>query len=116
MTQKDIRDLQLAKAAVRAGIDILRNRFDRPVEKIYITGLFGARINKESANDIGIFPEDVDPGIVEVVESAALSGLAELMAAPDMDAEIASISRKIEHVELAKSKDFESIFTGAMSF
>ena len=59
LTQKDVRELQLAKAAIRAGIDCLLERADLAVsdiDKIYIAGAFGSKIMAASALGIGLLP------------------------------------------------------------
>ena len=63
LTQRDIRELQLAKAAVAAGIRIVLERLGataEDVEKLYLAGAFGNYVNRASAQRIGLisFPED----------------------------------------------------------
>ena len=59
LTQKDIRELQLAKAAVRAGIDILLRRYGigpDQVNQVFLAGGFGQKLNPHKAEAIGLLP------------------------------------------------------------
>ena len=59
LTQQDIREVQLAKAAIRAGIHLLQHRFsvaDADIKQIYLAGAFGNYIRRQSALRIGLLP------------------------------------------------------------
>lgn len=75
-TQKDIREIQLAKSAVRAGIETLIKRVEisyEQIERLYLAGGFGAEIDKEKAIAIGMLPVELRDK-VEVVGNTALAG------------------------------------------
>lgn len=60
LTQKDIRDIQMAKAAVCAGVEILWEKMDKPsIKKVYLAGGFGYYLDVEAALDIGLLPEHI---------------------------------------------------------
>lgn len=73
-TQKDIRDLQMAKAAVRAGVEILWEKLGRPeIGAVYLAGGFGYDLDVEAALAIGLLPERLR-GRIRAVGNTALEG------------------------------------------
>ena len=117
ITQKDVREFQLAKAAISSGIKILRERFGSTnIHKVYITGLFGAKINKKSAKGIGILPWDIDLNNVEIKQNLALLGARTLLSPGNIKKKLNSIVNKIEHIELHKEPRFQDTFTKAIPF
>lgn len=76
--QKDIRALQMAKAAVRAGVEILWEELGCPqIEKIYLAGGFGYYLDVDAAVDIGLLPAYMR-GKVRAVGNTSLAGAYEL--------------------------------------
>lgn len=76
LTQKDIREMQLAKSAVRAGLETLIKKADlsyADIDKLYLAGGFGQYINIDSAVVIGLIPAELKEKIV-VVGNTALAG------------------------------------------
>lgn len=117
ITQSDVREFQLAKAAISSGISILRGYFEgRHISKAYITGLFGAKLNKLSARHIGVFPEDIELKKIEIRENAALLGAEKILFSKDIEKEIEPILKKITHIELHKEPAFQDTFASAMHF
>jgi uncharacterized 2Fe-2S/4Fe-4S cluster protein (DUF4445 family) len=118
LTQKDIRQLQLAKAAIRAGIMILQNKMgikDNQIEQVFLAGAFGNYIRKENALRIGLLPK-LPLERIHFIGNAACSG-AEMMLLSNKQRTYASeLAKRIEHIETAKEKDFEQIFTSQMGF
>jgi len=116
ITQKDIRRIQLAKAAVRAGIDILRKHMPGEIKKVVLTGLFGSHVDVKKAVSIKLLPEDIGARMVMVRERSALCGAWKLAKSRDIDKDVRAIVSKIEHVELHKDPEFQDIFAGSMGF
>lgn len=117
ITQKDVREFQLAKAAISAGIKILmRLSGDRSISRVYITGLFGSRLNTENAQKIGILPTGLDVDKVIIKDRSALLGAKSLMGYKDIDRKLAPVLKKIEHIELHKEPDFQEVFAQAIHF
>lgn len=118
LTQKDIRQLQLAKAAIRAGIMILQNKMgikDNQLEQVFLAGAFGNYIRKKNALRIGLLPK-LSLQHIHFIGNAACSG-AEMMLLSSKERTYASeLAKRIEHIETAKEKDFEQIFTNQMGF
>jgi uncharacterized 2Fe-2S/4Fe-4S cluster protein (DUF4445 family) len=113
---KDIRSLQLAKAALRAGEEILLRRYgiDKP-EGVVMAGAFGTYIDKHHALAIGMLP-DTGPDIVTSVGNAAGDGARYALLSLEKRKEAAWVARKVEFVELATDADFQKEYVQAMYF
>jgi uncharacterized 2Fe-2S/4Fe-4S cluster protein (DUF4445 family) len=78
LTQHDVRELQKAKAAVRAAMDILMTQLGLgagDLQRLILTGSFGSQVNVEAVMELGMIP-GVDPGIVEMAANGAGLGAA----------------------------------------
>lgn len=116
ITQLDISNLQLAKGAVRAGIEIMMKQAGiTDLDKIYLAGAFGSNLDKESLKIIKMIP-DIDNKKIKVVGNAAGSGAVDTLLSKDIYDNLIKIANSIEHVELANHKDFNSQFTKSMMF
>ena len=117
VSQNDVREIQLAKAAFSVGVDHLRRLSDKDVSKLVITGNFGRNLNKENAMAVGIIPKDIGLDKTEFLESGALRG-AEMFVANKWAtaSRIKDILNKTEHVRLNLNKDFQKEFVEAMRF
>ena len=113
---KDIRSLQLAKGALRAGEEILLRRWgiDRP-EGVVMAGAFGTYIDKYHALAIGMLP-DTSPDIVSSVGNAAGDGARYALLSLEKRREAAWVAQKVEFVELATDPDFQQEYLRAMYF
>lgn len=118
LTQRDVRQVQLAKAAIRAGIDILMKeagvKLDQ-IERIYLAGAFGNYIRKQRALAVGLLPP-VDEDIIEFVGNAAGAGATQMLLNADLRNQAEQISRSTRYVELAGRADFQGIFTEMLMF
>ena len=118
LTQKDIREVQLAKAAIFAGIKILLkevNISQEDIQKILLAGAFGNFIDKKSAIKIGLIPYLP----LEKIESAgnAAGRGAEITLLSEKTREICEkISKDIKYIELSSRPDFQEEFIKAMFF
>ena len=115
ITIQDIRQIQLAKAALFAGVGILmRTAGVSRVDRVVLTGAFGARFDWGNAVSIGMFP---DLGVrIEVLENAA--GMGAILALLDWErrVEALELAKGIRFVELAEVPDFQQEFINGMSF
>ncbi len=117
--QNDVRQVQLAKAALASGIEVLSRKAGkalREIKSFYVTGTFGTGIDKASAKRIGLIPKEVPAGRIRFLKDGALSGAKEFLLRPSRRREIDSILSRCVHVGLHKEKDFEELFTAAMYF
>ena len=118
LTQKDIREVQLAKAAIRAGIKLLQKKIgieDDDIKHILLAGAFGNYIRRESALRIGLLP-DVPAERIVFVGNAAASGAQIILLSSQSRTQARKLARKIEYIEIAHEEKFESVFTDSMSF
>jgi len=118
LTQKDIREVQLAKAAIRAGTKILQRKLgieDADIEQILLAGAFGNYTRPKSALRIGLLPR-VQVERIRFVGNAASSGAQMILLNSALRAEAKQLARKIEYIEIAHEPDFQTVFAESMSF
>ena len=118
LTQKDIRQIQLAKAAIYTGIVLLLQKMEitiEGVETIFLAGAFGNYIQKGSAIRIGLLPV-VKEEKIRFIGNAAGSG-AQMILLNRQCRQIASeLAGKIEYIEIARQPAFQDIYTHSMLF
>lgn len=118
LTQKDIRELQLAKGAIYAGIQLMLREMQitmNEIDKIYLAGAFGSNVNLKKAISIGLLP-DIDVNRIEYIGNGALAGASMLLLEEVSKMEAEAISRNISHLELAQCEEFSEEFMKALSF
>lgn len=116
ITQKDVREVQLAKGAMYAGAIILMKRFGcTEIDRILLAGAFGNYIDKKSAMLIGLYP-DCDLERVVSVGNAAGEGAIMALLSKEKREEATRIARSVEYIELTLEEDFEPEFMNAMYF
>ena len=118
LTQKDVRELQLAKAAIWAGIHVVAGELDLVPEQlplILLAGGFGNFIRRSNAKRIGLLP-DIPTSRIEFIGNAASVGARMSLSSSDCRAEARQISEKTEYVELANRPEFQTHFMEAMIF
>lgn len=116
VTQKDVRAIQLAKAALYAGAKILMKKWGTDeLDSVTLAGAFGSYINKESALVIGLFP-DCDLSKVVTVGNAAGDGAKLALLDVDKRVDAQEVANLVQSVETAVEADFQSQFTQAMYF
>lgn len=116
LTQRDIREVQLAKAAIRAGIRILTNKLgmtDADIDRVLLAGAFGNYIRPRSAVRIGLLP-NVPLDRIQSVGNAAATGAQMLLISDPCRERAAGLARKIQYIEIAHEKDFSDLFADAM--
>jgi uncharacterized 2Fe-2S/4Fe-4S cluster protein (DUF4445 family) len=118
VTQKDIREVQLAKGAIAAGISIMLNRMGKKtddIHKIIIAGAFGNFIHKESAMAIGLIPSLPMNKVVSAGNTAGAGVCMALMSDAEMDL-VKAVPTRVEHIELASCSDFQDEYMKALAF
>jgi len=117
-TQKDVREVQLAKAAISAGIKILiseKNISFSEIEKIYVAGGFGNFMNINSAINIGMLPKELD-GKVCSIGNGAGSGARMYLLSKEQREKALQIKKATEYIELSNRPDFQEYFMDAIMF
>ncbi len=118
LTQRDVREVQLAKGAIAAGIQVLLDLYGARVadiQTIYLAGAFGNMIRPDRARAIGLVPE-VPPQRVRFVGNAAGAGARMLLVNRPLRQVAEDVARGVEHVELGQQPQFQSHFADAMFF
>jgi len=116
ITQNDVRQIQLAKAALYAGVRLLMDRLGiEQVDRIRLAGAFGSHIDVKYAMVLGLIP---DCKLQHVASAGNAAGTGALMALLDKQARtsIEQVVRQIEKVETAVEPDFQQHFVEAMAF
>ncbi|MCE5284633.1 MAG: ASKHA domain-containing protein [Pelosinus sp.] len=116
VSQKDIRAVQLAKAALYAGAKtLMQKKGVTRLGSVILAGAFGSYMNKENALLLGMFP-DCDLDKVTVVGNAAGEGAKLALLNVKMRQEAAEIARRTQFIETAAEADFQTRFYEAMYF
>lgn len=118
LTQKDVRELQLAKAAVAAGISTLMDEMSltpEDIQRIYVAGALGNYISPHSAARIGLFP-GLKPDMVTSLGNAASTGAYMVLMSKRHWQVANELVTFLEHVELSSRLDFNDRFVENMDF
>jgi uncharacterized 2Fe-2S/4Fe-4S cluster protein (DUF4445 family) len=114
ITQNDVRQVQLAKAALYAGCRLLMDHLGiSSVDRIRLAGAFGAHIDPVHALVLGLVP-DCDPANVTSAGNAAGTGARIALLNRAARAEIEAVVRRVEKIETALEPSFQAHFVGAM--
>jgi len=114
ITQKDVRNIQLAKAALYTGAKLMMQRLGiKKLDKVILAGAFGSTIDPEKAMVLGMFP-DCNPKHVYAVGNAAGDGAMAALLNREKRLEADEIARKVEYLELTIEADFQKEFIEAM--
>lgn len=116
--QKDVRELQLAKAGIAAGIRILMNEYKLDYEdvgRVYLSGGFGNYMDQKNSILIGLIPEELKYKIKTIGNASGRGAKMALLSKYKM-AEIENIRGLIKYVEVSARSDFQDIFADMLSF
>lgn len=118
MSQKDVRQVQLAKSAVRSGIEFLLKNKDLvadEVDKVIIAGSFGYHLQESSLISVGLLPEEFKGKIDFIGNTSKTGGQAFLLGKKYRD-KMKLLINEVEVIELASYPDFEKLFVSFISF
>lgn len=113
LSQKDLYEFLLAKAAIAAGLQILTEKLSidlSQVKEIYIAGGFGSYLNLENVKETGMIETDIEK--IHKMGNTALIGAKVLLY--QNDEFIDNIVKKIKHINIESSSDFQNIFINKM--
>lgn len=116
ITQQDVRRLQLAKAAIGAGTQVLlrsRGLTADDLSHVVVAGAFGNYINIRSAQSVGLLPR-VHAELVEQVGNAAGMGAAMILVSESVRERVKSMASRLTYLELAAQGDFKAEFMKAI--
>ena len=117
-TQKDIREVQLAKGAMAAGIQMMCQRLGivtDDIKTVMIAGAFGSYMSPASACGIGLIPPELEEEVM-AIGNAAGQGAKLCVLSIDEYKRAADISKKIEYLELAADPAFQDVFVDELEF
>lgn len=116
ITQEHVRNLQTAKAAIAAGIEILVKEYGIALEdigQVYLAGGFGYFLEEESAIRIGLLPKALE-GKVQAVGNSALAGCYAYHFAGDAEEKVTRIKEITQVINLAECEEFSRKFVENM--
>lgn len=117
-SQKDVREIQLAKSAVRSGLETLVARYGvsyEEIDKIYIAGGFGCQLDIHKAVGIGMFPEGCE-GKIEAVGNSCLSGVAKCLRQEHAIERMEKLVESAQEIPLSNDKMFQELFMEHICF
>ena len=117
-TNKDIREVQLAKSAIRAGLETLLEEYGasyEDIKKMYLAGGFGQKINLEKTCDIGILPKELLEK-TEAVGNSSLYGAVKFIIDEDARKRFLDVVKISEEVSLSDNKNFQEYYMDYMFF
>jgi len=117
VTQKDIRELQLAKGAITAGIKIMLDQMavdKNDLAEVLLAGAFGNYIDKANARSIGLLP-DIPLDLIKPIGNAAGAGAKAALLSREVRSETETIVRRVKVINLAYRSDFQRRFLESMS-
>ncbi len=118
LSQQDIRSFQLAKGAIRAGIECLLAKATlqpAAIRRTYVTGAFGLSIRKEVLKTVAMLPPKMLDNVVFVADGV-LEGVRHFLFAPDGHAELHKLAKALVPFPLSGTPAFEKAFLQALDF
>ena len=118
ISQRDVRELQNAKAAVAAGIISIVKKAGilmSDIENVYLAGGFGSYLDIDSTLRIGLIPKELD-GKIKTIGNAAGSGAVEVLMNKNNLQKAEAIYRNMQYIELSADKGFVDEYIDAMEF
>jgi len=118
ITQKDIRELQLAKAAISAGIKTMLKEFgisEDDIDSVFLAGGFGNYISPWAAVKIGLIPERLKDKIKPAGNTAGNGAILALLSSKS-EKEFEEIKNRVKYIELSSSPQFNELFVESMVF
>ena len=116
ITQRDVGEVQLAKAAIHAGCVILMSRVgvkESDLKHVYIAGSFGNYVNPASAKLLGLIPE-VRAEIIHFVGNTAIAGAKMCLTSVEARREAKAIGERVRYIELGADPGFSKEFAASM--
>lgn len=116
LTQQDVREVQLAKGAIAAGIELLMQEMGvAEIDECYLAGGFGSAIDPQSALAIGLLPEQLRGKIVPIGNAAGM-GAVEMLLSQSARDRAQAIAAHAHYIELSELAGFQDAFVEHMLF
>lgn len=117
-TQQDVREIQLAKSAIRAGIQTLILRYGvtcDAIDTVYLAGGFGYKMNIEKALRIGLLPKEC-LGKIKLIGNSSLGGAVKYLLDKQAPKRIDNIIEVSSEIDLSNDKEFNNFYIEYMFF
>jgi len=118
LTQQDVRELQLAKGAIRAGVELLMKEVGvgaDDIQEVLLAGVFGNYINRERAVALGLIPP-FPLEKIHFIGNGAMDGALRALLNLEERGQAEKIASEVRHIELSGRPDFEETFLRCLSF
>ena len=118
ITEEDIREIQLAKGAIKAGMKTLlgeKNIRWEEIDGLLVAGAFGSYLDKKAARSIGLFP-NLSLDKIKIIGNTASMGAVWALTSEKIQERALELSNKAGFVELASHNEFYENFLGALDF
>ena len=117
-TQKDVREFQMAKAAIRSGLELLVQEAGcdwTDIGQVYLAGGFGARIDVANAVAVGLFPAELQDRI-QSMGNAALGGTVRYLLSRQRREAVDVLKRSARVIDLSRHQQFNDLFLSHLQF
>lgn len=117
-TQKDVREVQLAKAAIAAGIRVLTEKMElesKRLNRLYLAGGFGQHLNFNHAERIGLIPQGMENRTI-AIGNTSFAGAFKALFEENLEEVLKSICSNSSYYELSNEKSFNMLYVQEMSF
>ena len=118
ISQQDVREVQLAVAAIKAGVRMICEQYrikKEDLDKVFIAGAFGNYLNTKNAMRIGLLP-DLDPEKIVYVGNSSLAGARALLLSKPARKKTESLIKKVHYISLASDPRFQECFVDSLNF
>lgn len=118
LSQKDIREIQLAKSAVAAGIAVLIQKAgiqNSDIDKVYLAGGFGSYLNVDSAATIGLIPKNLSKKCISAGNTAGMGSI-KLLLDDKLLKSLDKLTNEVKYIELSLDAEFNNLFIDNMIF
>jgi uncharacterized 2Fe-2S/4Fe-4S cluster protein (DUF4445 family) len=118
LTQQDIREVQLAKGAIAAGIEILLQKTNLKaddLDRVFLAGGFGSYINPDKACYIKMIPSNLKDKIIQIGNGAGTGAKIYLLNKKAKNRAL-KVKEKVNYIELSVNKEFQTEYINSMSF
>lgn len=118
LSARDIRQVQLAKSAIRSGMETMllqEKRDSAELDFLYVAGGFGAYMSVENAKRIGLFPE-IEEQKIKICGNAALAGAERILHDSECERESAALAERAETINLGGNPEFQDFYMEYMMF
>lgn len=118
LSQKDVRQVQLAKGAIAAAIELLLQKLDisyADIEEVLVAGAFGAHLKPSSLIGIGLLPPECE-GKIRFVGNTAKEGAKAVLLNRQAASNVVELAQAIEVIDLSSQPEFQDCFIRALSY